>query len=389
MDGDAYEPTPTNQLIADMTREGRADAEIGVRLGLPVSEVRSRRARLGAARASEVSIPAARGGQGAGRRLWMFGVMAGALAVIIVLAVLAWRAWPGPDAQPPAEAVTTYADLGKVILTPNGEPITVNERDALTLLDVPAGTLIQPYGPAGWSASWNNGFALTGQVDGRWVQVLFSPRWAGFERQFSTEAVRVMPAQQPRPGEVPMIVVTAAGIGGEGAAHRVRIRADGHLLVAVAGTSTDAIVNTVTGESLDRTGALRVGQLGAGRGSTSCQMDEGVDHTCSAFWQPAGEIISPVDGMFRCTADHAFEIVAQEPALTIRLTPQFGGGTCDGQPGGFMIRAGAILSGDGRGLRVQVFDAAGSALSTAMAADGTIYAGVQPRVGCPCVGGGR
>jgi len=309
------------------------------------------------------------------------GLAAAALVAMSLAGAAWWNSRHGGAAANPDEP--SFVDIGKVILTPNGEPLHADVRDTRAVLAAPEGTQLQAYGPSGWSASWNNGFQLTGRIDGQWVQVWFSPRWVNLEREYLLEAARVRPAPGPHSGDSPMIVVSAGGFVGSYQPRAVRVTTDGHVLVAKLPIPSEAVVNSVTGEKLDVSKAHRIANLHVNSGSTMCQMEDGQDHTCY------GLVNVPPPNVLTCVSDTSLELGSDDTGVSVRLIVEGGIPACQGQPPGHTVdmrENPRIVTTDGMPV-VRAFDADGKVMSTGIAGDGSVWVGVVATVGCPCMGG--
>jgi hypothetical protein len=143
-----------------------------------------------------------------------------------------------------------------------------------------------------------------------------------------------------------------------------------------------------TGDRLDVSNAVRVGSVGTpALATTRCDgVAGGSPATCRALWIGASDMLAPADGGLRCTETGKFEFDTDSGMRLFFAANQYTSSYCD--PGQLVpAKGGAPVLPDGQ-YSISAQDSRGHALSVAVSADGTLYAGdIAPVDGCPCLGG--
>lgn len=408
--------SPSDEIILSLTREGRSDAEIAVRLGLNVGQVRERRERLLATapdtNASTGPRPA-RTPPTMWRKPPRWLLVAGGAFATAWVAFALYLKLSDDGAKPPAKADDSTVSLGRVVLTPRGEAIKVDQRAAMTVLTVPEGTIIHTFDPQAWSESWSFtsiGQVLTGEVGDNWVSITFSPlQNANFIRQPDGGVKVIRGGRNANTLDPPTIFVQATDVTG-GGLRSVFATVDGTVSVVSQPIPMELALDAVTGAQLDVSRATRVGKanfgpakalpgeddvsakrrgLGPpGKPANYCASEDGV--TCRAAWFPRGPLTAMSEADVACTADRALTLTLPERRYTVRVVSMTPSALCPGypdQPKSSLgrVSAGAYLGSPGF-YSMTATGISGDPVSVAIALDGTVYIGdIRTTAGCPCL----
>lgn len=384
-----HELTPTEEAILSLSNEGKSDAEIAVRLGLTVPQLRERRERLLAytpmPRAIPAQPPAVAPRQDLPRRRpprW--ALLAGGAFVAAWLVFGIYLRATESSVTPTVQADPAMAALGRVILTPRGEAIAVDQRPAMTVLAVPEGTRIRSFDTRAWSESFApNSLDLYGNVDSAWVRLHFVAEDGASLVQMHDGGVAVTRV----PGHGGELHLFVDGHTNSGEARTVAADAGGRVQVARTSLPPEAVINWTTGEVLDVSGAVRLGKLSPGWGSTHCALLQ----FCFADWVPqSAGLPAPFIGNVRCAGDGSMRLDDLASGYTVRV--QRLGERCGSSefvPAGQLpatAMAGSPVASAGGIYFLTALESDSKPASIAVAGDGTIYAGdIRPKIGCPCL----
>lgn len=373
--------SPTDETILSLSREGRNDAEIAVRLGLTVGDVRERRERLGA------SAPISAPGQppiASRRRVPRWLLAAGAVFVIGWLAFGLYLQFSGGNTTKEPEAA--QIDLGRVVLTLNGVSVQADERPALTVLTVPSGTVIRSADKAAWVQQNQapHALLLSHEGEGEPLLVLFGKMNDAtlFEVDWSG-GVRVV-----APGGESSAVVFVISRTMAGEIRTVSVDEAGMVSVKQAALSRGLALNSLTGEALDLKKAIQLGTL-AGTSSTRCGY-AGSPRNCVVNWLAEdGAAVSPFEGELSCGSDGSWRLRNRANGYTLLF--DWVGPGCSNMLAATKLPL-TVSTGEKLAIPDGVFDITaidreGLPVSLAAAGDGTLYAGkIVPTVACPCIG---
>jgi hypothetical protein len=427
--------SPPEQSLLALVREGRVDAEIAVRLGLPTSDVKARierlQVKLGVAdRAALRDLPADwnlaprletdRSDGGVARSAYrsampMVGALVVALVVIGALSVILFRDTRSSTAAdsspsiagllsttpaaptPPATAVplspTTVAgremyDVGKLFVVA-GNPFSVDQadpREALTAIYLSAAAvahLADENGVRWVYSSSPHAVSFLGTVGGDRLQVSLVPeaQTTGFVLGASDSAA----VYSMVPGGKPVLTLRVSNVASD-LRRFATLNASGELFVATADTPVTVLTDEQTGEALDIRQAVSSAAVvsSANSQSTTCDGNPAPPSPCHVQLRAASPVLAPFDGTVSCSADgdglltptlHSdWVIIFKSLIEPMRI--------CDTSPG-HPARAGDEIFDSGL-IEISARDSNGP-LSVAINADNRLLVGTfMGTVGCPC-----
>lgn len=403
----------SDDLLIQLVREGRHDAEIGVRLGITTGELRERKAQL-RGRLGDEKYLAATAAKSKPRRIstrkrfFIFGVLAaaGSLAVLLVVAnvvvgdgdeQVSTRTAPSPTARITttlkAPAVVSvggldFYDAGRFFV-PGGRPTNAevalaDNRPGLSVVVLRETAYIQATEFADWHVTNSGrGFVrLNGTVGDDSIDLAVTAQQDGTVLRPLRADVGPLVEVSSQFASVPATLLIRAWSRST-QLHQVRVGGDGRLLVSREPLPRDWVIEEFTGARLDVSEAAVLGKFSSGSPSQFTRCDQS----------------SPT---LRCTV-----IVNTTMSILVATGP--GTISCDGartarfESGDFAVEfqrragTGCIINGSvAAGQQIlepgqwtlSALGPEGSDRSVAVAGDGTVYVGsVRGTVACPCLGG--
>lgn len=422
------ELTTSECHLRELLREGQRDAEIAVRLGISTGEVRERVERLaailgipreqlrnastGRGPGAPAADDAARGWQHWSKYLLLGVAGAALLTAGIFLGRLSGRSSSQPSRSaaaaatppqtltqnPPRAATPGLMTVGGHLMYnlgpffgdygPPGSIADIEVREGITIIRMArAGFVILDTGFVTWrtpsSASPTSHLQLTGNVAGTEITLLL--RAADANTQFLLTAGPGVALNSTAPGAKPKIMVLA--LDGQERRH-VEVDSSGNLFVAAAAIPKSDVIDETTGERLDLSRAVRLGELSfREHASDSCRSPDGIPRPCQARIY-VNSLDAPAAGS---VAYQAGELVFQDSSglamLRFRCLSTVGA-VCPDPPVHGDVKAGGELAASGWFV-ISASDETGKALSVVVSDDGTVWVGnIASTVGCPCFVGG-
>ena len=404
----------SDDFLVQLIREGRHDAEIGIRLGITTGEVRARKAELrgklgdeGYYRALDAKVPRKR----SRRRL---KVLAAALGVLVLLSglllvanlivgdgeeIAAVRSVPSPTPRPtprPPAAVLVdgerFDDAGPFLsLASSSGGARVGEienRDALSLVHFTGTAYASPNEFAQWAL-------LSG---GRGQLRLWAADFAGravsvqLNTANSTTRLRGLLAGVGPVAEITsqLEVVPAAvfirAFDDQGRQLRTRVTEDGRLHLSSEPIPNDWVTDRTSGIRVDTSDSEPYGEviLLAGVSATTVCDLPGETLRCGVLWLRAQGVEVPYEGQFICITPTVLRYEANGIRLefSMQLTAaRIGGFDCPS--GSVPALARIIPDGD---WEIRAYTSDGEPLSVGVLSDGTLLVGrfTGTRT-CPCL----
>lgn len=325
---------------------------------------------------------------GTRRKFPRWPLLAGGIVVAAWVAFAFYLKWSEGGTPPAPAAAPTVANAGRVLLTPRGEAIGVDQRTAMTVLTVPDGTIIRSFDPRAWSEVFN-GFALQlSGTSGEYPLRLWFTAANGV--QLVADLAGGVRVRHFTGYTGPLVIIATADQYGPGDPRTVHADAGGAVTAELAPLPGSAAINAETGETLDIAQAHRLGMMTSGTGSTRCPV-EPRDSPCVAYWS-GSEFDAPFAGSVRCGPASSIDI--EEPHSGYVLRVETGeasrrGLPCAGVSGAAAARPASVIRGgfllDGGLYAMRVFDPQGRQVALAITQDGAVYAGaIVPKASCPC-----
>lgn len=408
----------SDDLLIQLVREGRHDAEIAVRLGITTGELRERKAALRGKLGDEAYIRAVGAAtaprkSGPARRLLLGGLaLAGLLlAVLLVIANIvvddpedeaatapasASSPISGPTTVPPlrvTEDGTEFDDVGPFVLLagPGGGTIgQVDNRAYLATVQLKGTAFLGGSPSADWRViSRSRTYTLVmGRIGDRRVDLMVAsdtPR--ANVRILAAGVGPVLEVSTPENNRLPTLMLRATE---SGRPLEVRLTPEGHLLVAARTLDPALVFDEPSGALIDVSIARPFGTLS--RNATNwamnlCSNVPGEQVRCTVSWRRASRgFIAPAEGTFSCTGPRTLRYEADSFRLDFELSPAYAGATT------FSCATEQIAAGKevvpGGDWVVSAATADGTPLSIAVDAAGRVYVGpMTGDVSCPCIQG--
>jgi hypothetical protein len=403
----------SDDLLIQLVREGRHDAEIAVRLGITTGELRERKAQLRgklgdekylAATAAKVT-PRRLSGR---KRLFLFGMLAaaGSLAVLLVVANVlvgngdeqaSTRTAPSPTARiaatlkPPLVMSVDgrdFYDAGKFFV-PGGKPgnaevALADNRPGLSAVVLRETAYIQATEFADWHVT-NSGrgfLRLSGTVGDKSIDLAVTAQQDGTQLRTLRANVGPLAEVSSQFSSVPATLLIRAW-GRNTQLHELRVSGDGRLLVSRDPLPREWVIEEFTGARLDVTEAGILGKFSSGSPSQFTRCDQSAPVLrCTVVVNTTMSILSAA-GPGTVTCDGARTARFESGEFAVEFQRRAGTGC---------IINGAVAAGqqilEPGQWTLSTLGAEESDRSVVVAGDGTVYVGaVRGVVACPCLGG--
>jgi hypothetical protein len=406
------ETSETDRLLAEWVRAGMQPAEMAVRLGLPVADVRERVRRLGV-----VDDPVSASGTHGRRRTRLPAIMASLVVAVATVVAIGWFVRDGsgaskapatvaaavgnsntaatptagtavhPTATPTALAVrrvgefaTPMYDLGVFLRTVSNS----TTRDAVFYSAMREGDELYQYSPAvAWESSGGGPHAMTWIAKVAETQITLNIEvteggftWFRGTEQPTRDAYALSGTSS---GQAALLLEAFETQTGHPRA--VTVDLDGHLLIGMTALRQDNPGQRSVGTAIDFSAAEATALTDAVDYANTCQ--EGL---CTATVAIAGPLRAPVGGTVSCVGG-AVLIDTPSFRLAIRQVGSRNSEPCELTQ--FEAAAGdKILYGTPNGgyYSFTGLTEPGSLIPTAVSEDGTLFIGkIVPTEGCPCV----
>jgi len=405
----------SDDLLLQLIREGRPDAEIGVRLGINSGDVRERKAELRRRMGDEAYFRALGAQKKAPRLTRTRKRILAALGVVLILFAglllaanllagdeeeiaevrSAITPTPRPTAKPAASVLIggePFDDAGPFLALASAGGTSgvgkVENRDTLSVVHLHGTGYISPSEFAPWSL-------LSG---GRGQLRLFTPEFGG--RSVSVLLNTANTATRLRgllAGVGPIAEVTSQfdtvqpavfvrAFDQEGRQLRTRLTEDGRLHISHEPVPQDWVVDRTSGLRMNTSAAVAFGevQMLAGVGATTVCDLPGESVRCGVLWVRAQGIQVPFAGQFICTSPTVLRYEAEGIRLEFSMqlnAARIGGSDC---PSGSVAALATIIPDGDWEIRASTID--GEALSAGVLSDGTLLVGrFTGTRACPCL----
>ena len=405
----------SDDLLLQLIREGRPDAEIGVRLGINSGDVRERKAELRRRMGDDAYFRALQPPKKAPRLTRKRKRILAALGVVIVLfgaLLLVANLFAGgdeeiaevrssitPTPQPTAKAAASvlvdgepFDDAGPFLALASGGAGSgvgqVENRDTLSVVHLHGTAYISPSEFAPWSLLSGGRGQLrlfSSEFAGRSVSVLLntantSTRLRGLLAGVGpiAEVTSQFDAVQP--------AVFVRAYDQEGRQLRTRLTEDGRLQISHQPVPLDWVVDRTSGVRMNTADAVPFGevQMLAGVGATTVCDLPGDSLRCGVLWVRAQGIQVPFDGQFICATPTVLRYEAEGIRLEFSMqlnAARIGGSNC---PSGSVAALATIVPDGDWEIRASTL--AGEPLSAGVLNDGTLLVGrFTGTRACPCL----
>lgn len=416
----------SDDLLIQLVREGRHDAEVAVRLGITTGELRERKAtlrhRLGDHRYNQVTGAAPASRRSRSRRRLLLWAAVGAASVLAGLLVIAnlvvggdegGATSPAPLAPPVAgdrapptpvpvvEDGIQFEDFGPFLLpggSGSGAVGQVDNRTGLATVQLKGTSFVTSSASVEWSVvTFGPTFArLMGVVAGRRVDIVVQaedPRTR--MRRILGAGGPILEVSVPDSSRLPTLLLRGL-VAADGRPLEVRLTREGRLLVAREPVPREWALDEPSGARIDLAAAHDFGVLSIGTGAWTFNICEGgppAPHpahetvVCRVSWRRAGRgFEAPMEGVFSCVGSRTLRYEASGVRMDFELAPSTGGTPdfrCDPEP----VPAGHLVVPDGDWI-ISASDMDGESLSVAVTGEGRVYLGpMKGDVDCPCAPG--
>ena len=404
----------SDDLLIQLVREGRHDAEIGIRLGITTGQVRERKAQLRGKlgeeqyhRTVDVTIPRSRSRR---RRIWLAaigilvlffsGLLLAAnllvgegeeIAAVRVVPTATPRATPRPPAVV-SVGIERFDDTGPFLSLgeESGLPLigSAENRAGMSVVDLHNKAFVSQSEFAQWLivGGSRGQLRIRSVLGGRAVDVLLS---AGHQ----STRIRTLAAGVGPVAEVssqfdsisPILLVRAYDQNGKQL--RTHVTVDGRLQIAREPIPATWVVERTTGSRLEIGEATAFGQIalaGDVAATTFCGLPASDGIRCGVTWNRARGWRPPAEAVVSCTGPTSMRFEANGLRLDFSRGLSLNRGsdlTCEPQtvPEGMLV----IPEGD---WEVVASTSAGEQLSVGVTSDGTLFIGTfTGRLDCPCL----
>jgi hypothetical protein len=401
----------SDELLLQLLRENRHDAEVAVRFGITTGELRERkadlRARLGEERYLALTTGSARGKAVSRKKraiLGLTGAVAAALAVLLVVA----NVFDGGEDQPrddgnfeggspqtrhlgavPVQQVDgqDFYRLGNFLARPgragDEEIAKVDNRAGFSVVTFSGRLFVEASEFTEWKASGaGDGLVnLVAVIDGSVVDLSITTYGNRTRlRGFAKDVGPLAEASVTSPSGEGTLLVQAWGPGGR--PRQVHLEADGTLLLAQTAVPEPWVVDDRSGARLDVGAAAVVGRFESDFGAytTSCLGPAGAA-VCGATTMADLAAFTPELGASLGCAPFG-PTLSLGNGLTLEFRRERGTG-CDDGPRQFDGKLQQRVTWE-----LSARDDAGHAVSVMISGDGKVYVGaVGGMTACPCLGG--
>jgi hypothetical protein len=396
----------SDDLLIQLVREGRHDAEIAVRLGITTGELRERKAQLRGKLGDEryIAVTGQPSRKQPGKRrffLWGMGIAAASLAALLGIANFCAgaddsseanvRVLPTPTIHPPlrppqVETIdgVAFDDAGQAFSVGGKSTADVGvaeNRAAVAVLKFNGTGYLSPTEFADWTAAGTNrsSFQAKARLGERVIILtLYLDNTGTNLRPLATGVGPILEISGTTSATTPTVLITA--FSDQRDQYQVRVTNQGKLSISRTPIPADWVIDEFTGARLDVSGAVALGKL-PGRLQRLTACDQGTGSVSCAGIINSGSVRAPSDGSVTCR--DTGETVFTSGGSQVVFNSRNGRPSCSAHD----LRSGDEIVPSGQ-WRLQGVDSVGHATSAAIARDGTVYVGqVQGRVLCPCLPG--
>ena len=410
---------PSDDLLLQLVREGRHDAEIAVRLGVTTGELRERkidlRNRLGTQKYDELTGATTPGSRGTRKRAFLLGVaIAVGCAVLLLLVANIFAGDPdGEAAAPvrttlgtptarafaePAAAIVDgheFEDFGEFILAggnSNGTIGVVINRPGLSAVEMAGTSYITGSDTVAWevvSSSRTSAF-LRGTSGGRRIELaLHAERPHVVFRRLGSSVGPLLEVRVPSSARVVVLIRATENQR----PLQVHLTSEGRILVAKAPIDPSWVLDETTGRRIDVSGAREFGSIPINPSTSVMNVCEGAPTAqspdvgaviCRASWRRTTRGYTvPVDGVYSCSGARSVRFEGDGIRLEFVLHGSFASAVsfaCAPET----VKAGDRVVPDGEWI-IFAFGLDGLPTSVVVGGDGRIWVGATPGdVSCPC-----
>lgn len=405
----------TDEVLLQLIREGRHDAEIGVRLGITTGAVRERKTELRRRLGDEAYLRALQTRTGSGRP-WLLrrrvllpaGIILALFGGLLLVAnlvvdgseeIAAVRVAPSPTARPAARAPAAvtfgterYEDAGPFLSLARSTELPfvggVENRAGMSIVHLHGNAFVSPSDFAHWTPLAGGRGQLRIRAEdfgGRPVSIqLNSGNSSTRIRGIATNVGPVAEVSSQFETIPPVVLIRAFDDAGRQL--RTHLTVDGRLHISREPLPTNQVIDRATGSLVATEGATAFGRivLLAGVGASTYCDAPGEAFRCGVSWSRAQGLEMRFEGTFSCTSATGLRYEANGIRLDITqgfTLTRIGGFECRPEVVPALQRI--IPDGD---WEILAYTAEGEPLSVGVLGDGTLLVGeFRGERECPCL----